>query len=563
MANANWVQMLLRIPIIFLLDYSFSFMYDYLTNLMPWYCALMTQGFWVICLVIVLHSTNSQLFTMYYFGVFLFHLTVVLYVNIWKSPFVTENEMSFIELLNPYSSYFPLQPLLVSWFIYSISIILYALSFRSIKPVLMVAALIPLYARHINKNHRDASFFESAAFGVAIFIILQTCYKMTIQLKELVEHQIRMNLFRYRMYGSLVLFYLQWRRLQLNFVLSIYWFIIWNYQMIVFTIFVEEQFHASFILACASYACNSFIKIVSLCYVVQHAVKILLNVVQQFVKDDHTMIDEGQYRPSGLRESVGFLVLSLYTNLTSMNASKRIVFFELIMLLLVSGIIRSIFEVIEPYLLSLNGAITYSKKRHFQLVTFCLTLLVAAAYMGTYLYRLRGKLPFSIPNVITVAQITCGLLLYLMYMYDSYQGGTWEHLDDCVYYIKGTCRTFEFILIVIVLGYRVLDTSSKWTVFQVVMVVLHLYVNVYLSLKDGWRSVRLRRKVNQKLNILPQASTERLAETRDVCPICLEELKSARVTPCNHLFHMFCLKKWLNVQNKCPMCHATILETDS
>ena len=494
---------------------------------------------------------------------FMFHLTVVLYVNILKSPMVIDNQISLSDLFIPYSSYFPLQPLLISWFIYTVSILLFALSFRSIKPVLMVAGLSPLYSRFINREHRDATVIESLAFGVVVFLCLQTLYKVAMQLKEVIEYQIRMNLFRYRMYGSLVLFYLQWRRLQLNFVLSIYWFILWNYQMIVFTIFVEEQFHATFILACASYACNSFIKIVSLCYVVQHAVKILLNAIQQFVKDDHTAIDESQYRPSGLRESVGFLVLSLYTNLTSMNASKRIVLFELILLLLLSAIIRSIFEVIEPYLLSLNGAIVYSKKRHLHLVGSCFGLLLMASYMGMHLYQLREKLPFCIPNVITCAQITCGLTLYLLYMYDSFQGGIWEHLDDCVYYTKGVCRTFEFILIVLVLGYRVLDTSSKWTVFQVIMVILHLYVNVYLSLKDGWRSVQLRRKVNQKLNILPHASSERLAETGDVCPICLEELSSARITPCNHLFHMFCLKKWLNVQNKCPMCHATIFETES
>lgn len=512
--------------------------------------------------VLVLHSSYHQLFTTYYFAIFLFHLTVVLYINVWKSPLVDVNESTIGDLFTYYSPYFPIQPLLISWILYVFSIIIYAMAFRSIKPVLMAASMLPLYVRHLNGEHRDANFIESAAFGVATFIVLQTCYNMAMQLMELVDYQMRMISFRYRMYGSLVLFYLQWRRLQLNIVLSLYWLIMWNYQMIVFTIFVEEQFHAMFIVACASYACNSFIKIASLCYVIQQAVKILLKAVRQFVKDDHTAFDENQHRPSGLRESVGFLVLSLYTNLTSLNASKRIVLFELILLLLLSALIRSIFEVIEPYLLSLNGAIIHSRKRHFQLVTFCISLILMAGYMGMHLYRLREKLPFSIPNVITVAQIVSGLLLYLMYMYDSFQGGAWEYLDDFIYYIKGTCRTFEFILIVLVLGYRVLDTSSKWTVFQVMMVVLHLYVNVYLSLKDGWRSVRLRRLVNQKLNILPHASTERLAETQDVCPICLEELSSARITPCNHLFHMFCLKKWLNVQNKCPMCHATILETN-
>lgn len=32
-------------------------------------------------------------------------------------------------------------------------------------------------------------------------------------------------------------------------------------------------------------------------------------------------------------------------------------------------------------------------------------------------------------------------------------------------------------------------------------------------------------------------------------------MKSAVVTPCSHLFHAGCLKKWLYVQETCPLCH--------
>lgn len=473
-----------------------------------------------------------------------------------------ETNSSISDIFKSSSPYFPLQPVVISWIVYIFSIVVYALAFRSIKPVLMALSLIPLFMKHLENEYREATFLDSVAFGVVVFISLQTLHNLCVQFIDLIKYQIRVITFRFRMYGALVLFVLHWRRMHLNAVLSLYWVLFWNYQMVIFTIFVDEKFHPVFILACASYACNSFIKISALCYVLQHTVKMLLNAVRQLVKDNHTVIDEGQHRPSGLRESVGFLVLSLYTNLTTINPSKRIVLFELILLLLFSALIRSVFEVVEPYLLSLNSAIVYSRKRHVQLVSICIALMCMAVYMGLYLYRLRGKVPFSIPNIITVAQILSGLVLYFLYMYDCYLGGSWEELDDFVYYIKGACRTFEFILIVLVLGYRVLDTSSKWTVFQVVMVVLHLYVNVYLSLKDGYRSVKLRRLVNRKLNVLPYATEERLAATSDVCPICLDELKSARVTPCNHLFHMFCLKKWLNVQNKCPMCHASILETN-
>ena len=35
---------------------------------------------------------------------------------------------------------------------------------------------------------------------------------------------------------------------------------------------------------------------------------------------------------------------------------------------------------------------------------------------------------------------------------------------------------------------------------------------------------------------------------------------SAKITPCGHFFHGGCLKKWLFVQDHCPMCSAKIIE---
>ena len=37
-------------------------------------------------------------------------------------------------------------------------------------------------------------------------------------------------------------------------------------------------------------------------------------------------------------------------------------------------------------------------------------------------------------------------------------------------------------------------------------------------------------------------------------------LNSAKVTPCGHFFHGGCLKKWLFVQDHCPLCSAKIIE---
>ena len=89
--------------------------------------------------------------------------------------------------------------------------------------------------------------------------------------------------------------------------------------------------------------------------------------------------------------------------------------------------------------------------------------------------------------------------------------------------------------------------------------ILHVYVNIWTPAKEGWQSLRMRHMVNQKMNALPNATQEEIEDLRDICAICLDELKAAKVTPCKHYFHTMCLKKWLNVQNKCPMCHTTIV----
>ena len=36
--------------------------------------------------------------------------------------------------------------------------------------------------------------------------------------------------------------------------------------------------------------------------------------------------------------------------------------------------------------------------------------------------------------------------------------------------------------------------------------------------------------------------------------------KNAKLTPCGHFFHGGCLKKWLYVQDHCPMCSSKVIE---
>lgn len=72
-----------------------------------------------------------------------------------------------------------------------------------------------------------------------------------------------------------------------------------------------------------------------------------------------------------------------------------------------------------------------------------------------------------------------------------------------------------------------------------------------------------RRQAVDKINSLPEASEAQLQEFDDVCAICYQEMGTARITRCNHYFHGVCLRKWLYVQDICPLCHDVLyVETD-
>ena len=49
------------------------------------------------------------------------------------------------------------------------------------------------------------------------------------------------------------------------------------------------------------------------------------------------------------------------------------------------------------------------------------------------------------------------------------------------------------------------------------------------------------------------------------CGICLEEMnvdEDLYRTPCRHKFHTYCLKRWLEENNRCPLCNSSVRLTE-
>ena len=87
----------------------------------------------------------------------------------------------------------------------------------------------------------------------------------------------------------------------------------------------------------------------------------------------------------------------------------------------------------------------------------------------------------------------------------------------------------------------------------------------FLLLNDiiGWKIFIKRRTAVKKINLLPVATAEQLALYADVCAICYQDLQAARITKCKHFFHGVCLRKWMYVQDTCPLCHEIMFRTQA
>merc|ERR1712029_1200962 len=84
------------------------------------------------------------------------------------------------------------------------------------------------------------------------------------------------------------------------------------------------------------------------------------------------------------------------------------------------------------------------------------------------------------------------------------------------------------------------------------MMLIHAYFNIWCEARNGWSTFTKRRTAVAKIN-----------RHNDVCAICYQEMTVAKITRCRHMFHSICLRKWLYMQDNCPMCHEKLYKSDA
>ncbi|XP_026156457.1 E3 ubiquitin-protein ligase RNF139 [Mastacembelus armatus] len=266
----------------------------------------------------------------------------------------------------------------------------------------------------------------------------------------------------------------------------------------------------------------------------------------------------------GFVAPVLFFILALQTGLSSLDPEERLVRLSRNMCLLLTAILHFIHGMTDPVLMSLSASHVSSFRRHFPVLLVSLALFVLPVVLSYALWHnyVLNTWLFAVTAfcVELCLKVVVSLTVYGLFMADGLSNVLWEKLDDYVYYVRSTGNIIEFLFGVIMFGngaYTMMfEAGSK---IRACMMCLHAYFNIYLQAKNGWKTFINRRTAVKKINSLPEMRGDQLRNIEDVCAICYQEFAtSARITPCHHYFHALCLRKWLYIQDTCPMCHQRV-----
>ncbi len=317
------------------------------------------------------------------------------------------------------------------------------------------------------------------------------------------------------------------------------------------------------LLASIGECCVSPISLMGLCVTVSYASFVVLQVTKVYLQGRDALQNRNVMH-QGWTEGFTMFLLGLQTGIIELKATQRAFLMSIVLFIVLSSLIQSMYEIADPILLALGASQNRRVWKHVRAVLLCTFLWMFPLYM-TYMISRFFDPDFWLMVVIsscilTSVQVIGTLVVYALFVYDALRDTVWEGLDDVVYYAKATTRVLEFIVAVLVVAYGVVESIvGEWSWVNSSILIVHCYFNVWQRLQSGWKTYLLRREAAQKIEQIPDASAEQLAAHNDVCAICFQEMSSAKLTACGHIFHALCLKKWLYVKEKCPMCHQDIV----
>ncbi|XP_055830473.1 ERAD-associated E3 ubiquitin-protein ligase HRD1B-like isoform X2 [Solanum dulcamara] len=205
-----------------------------------------------------------------------------------------------------------------------------------------------------------------------------------------------------------------------------------------------------------------------------------------------------------------------------------------------------------------------TKLSHIRIVSFMgFLLLIDSLLLYNYMNHLiqtrqsSGSLFFVFEYMILATTTVATFVKYVFYVRDMLMEGQWE---------RKAIYTFYFELI------RDLIHLTMYMCFFLMIFInygvpLHLIRKLYETFHNFKTRVAdyIRyRKITSNMNLhFPDATPEELNGGDTICIICREEMTTAKKLTCGHVFHVNCLRSWLERQHTCPTCRALVVPPEN
>ena len=320
-------------------------------------------------------------------------------------------------------------------------------------------------------------------------------------------------------------------------------------------------------LATMGQCCGTPLTLIALCVAISYVAAFILTGTVLFLNGwQGGFIDREMTR--GWTEGITMLLIAVQTGLLDLKVMERAFLMSILLFIVASTLIQSMFEISEPILLGLSASHSGNVFKHVRAVSlfsFLWMFPLWMAYSICQYFDLDFWLLMILSScLLTTVQSIGALLMYSLFVYDSLRSEPWDYLDDIVYGIRCFIRVLEFGVAVFIVynGFKE-AIDGDWSWMNSSILIIHCYFNVWKRLQMGWNTYLLRREAVNRIDSMQVATKEQLELFNDVCPICYQTMSSARITRCNHYFHAKCLKKWLYVNDTCPMCHSKVYAEQS
>ncbi|KAH6822437.1 RING/U-box superfamily protein [Perilla frutescens var. hirtella] len=204
------------------------------------------------------------------------------------------------------------------------------------------------------------------------------------------------------------------------------------------------------------------------------------------------------------------------------------------------------------------------KLAHIRIVSFMgFLLLVDCSFLYSsikYLWETKQasvSLFFSFEYMILATTTVATCVKYVFYVSDMYMDGQWEKKAVYTFYLE--------------LVRDLLHLTMYMCFFLVIFVNYGVPLHLIRELYETFRNFKIRvadyiryRKITSNMNDrFPDATSEELNSSDATCIICREEMTTAKKLLCGHLFHVHCLRSWLERQNTCPTCRAPVVPPEN